>query len=58
MTFRRSTRSGGDNGSNCVEVALNVGAPTAALRDSKAPDAGQLRVPAASVAALVAHVTR
>lgn len=46
----KSSRSGSD--SNCVEVA-RIGSETG-LRDSKAPHAGSLAVPAASFASLLA----
>jgi hypothetical protein len=38
--FRKSSHSGGDNGSQCVEVARTNAA--AALRDSKNPAGGEL----------------
>ncbi|HEU5475720.1 MAG TPA: DUF397 domain-containing protein [Actinophytocola sp.] len=47
ITWRKSTRSGGDGG-NCVELA-NVGA----VRDSKNPAAGALRVDLAGLLAAV-----
>ena len=40
VSWRRSTRCG--NWGNCVEVAVAAG--ETAVRDSKAPDDGQLRV--------------
>ncbi|WP_433263574.1 DUF397 domain-containing protein [Actinosynnema sp. CS-041913] len=39
--FRRSSYSG-DNGNNCVEVARLVAG--VAVRDSKAPEGGQVRL--------------
>lgn len=50
--WRRSTRSG--NHGNCVEVA--VGAGETAVRDSKVPDGGQLRVPSRQWAAFLSRV--
>jgi len=44
--WRKSSFSGGESGSECVEVAF-VG-PAAALRDSKNPGGPILLVPAAS----------
>jgi len=38
--WRRSSRTGGGNGGNCVEVAF-VG-PAIGVRDSKSPDSGVL----------------
>jgi hypothetical protein len=50
--WRRSSHSGGDNGSQCVEVAML--ANRAALRDSKIPAAPALVFPAGTVAAFLA----
>jgi hypothetical protein len=50
--WRRSSHSGGDNGSQCVEVAV-LGA-LAAVRDSKRVAAGSLVVPVTALTALVA----
>ncbi|HEX3647838.1 MAG TPA: DUF397 domain-containing protein [Pseudonocardiaceae bacterium] len=50
--WRRSSHSGGDNGSQCVEVAVLAG--RAAVRDSKAVAVPPLAFPAAAVTALVA----
>lgn len=50
--WRRSSHSGGDNGSQCVEVAVLAGA--AMVRDSKAVAAPALAFPVAAVAAFVA----
>lgn len=50
VLWRRSSHSGGDNGSQCVEVAVCAG--RAAVRDSKAASA--LAFPVASVTAFVA----
>ncbi len=49
--WRRSSHSGGDNGSQCVEVAL-FGA-NAAVRDSKQVIGTSLVVPVAALTALV-----
>jgi hypothetical protein len=38
--WRKSSRSGGGNDGNCVEVAFS--APVVGVRDSKCPDAGRL----------------
>ncbi|MEU4769004.1 DUF397 domain-containing protein [Actinosynnema sp. NPDC023794] len=38
--WRKSSRSGGGNEGNCVEVAF--ASPVVAVRDSKKPDAGRL----------------
>jgi hypothetical protein len=50
--WRRSSHSGGDNGSQCVEVALLGG--HAAVRDSKRVIGTPLVVPVAALDALVA----
>ncbi|MFI0355227.1 DUF397 domain-containing protein [Actinomadura sp. 9N407] len=53
ITWRKSRHSGGGGagGQECVELAsLNEGI---GLRDSKAPDAGHLTLPAASFAELL-----
>lgn len=50
--WRRSSHSGGGDGSQCVEVA--VLADRAAVRDSKMPAAPALAFPVATLAALVA----
>jgi hypothetical protein len=52
VVWRRSSHSGGDNGSQCVEVAML--ANRAALRDSKIPAAPALVFPAGTVAAFLA----
>jgi uncharacterized protein DUF397 len=49
--WRRSSRSGGDNGSQCVEVT--VLADRAAVRDSKAVAGPALAFPVAAVTAFV-----
>ena len=53
--WRTSSHSGGDNGSQCVEVAH--GEARTLIRDSKAPDAGMLAVPAEGFSALVRATT-
>jgi hypothetical protein len=55
--WRKSSYSGGDgeNG-NCVEVALT--ASVVAVRDSKAPGAGALTLPAAAWHTYLATLTR
>ncbi|PRX51166.1 uncharacterized protein DUF397 [Prauserella shujinwangii] len=50
LQWRKSTYSGGGN--DCVEVAFTVDG--AAVRDSKNPAAGALRIPAAHWDALLA----
>lgn len=45
--WRRSSHSGGDNGSQCVEVALSAG--WAGLRDSKQRAAGPAGAPVLAV---------
>lgn len=52
VSWRRSARCG--NWGNCVDVA--VGAGETAVRDSKAPDGGQLRVSSRQWAAFLSHV--
>ncbi|POM22764.1 hypothetical protein BTM25_49680 [Actinomadura rubteroloni] len=56
--WRKSTRSGGNNGgrTNCVEVAKL--SETVGLRDSKAPSAGHLTLTPATFAALLAEAKR
>lgn len=54
--WRRSSHSGGDNGSQCVEVALLD--RCAAVRDSKMPTAPGLAFPVATLTALVTTVKR
>jgi Domain of unknown function (DUF397) len=53
--WRRSGHSGGDNGSQCVEVA--VLGDRAAVRDSKNTDAHALDFPVGTLTAFVAAVT-
>jgi Domain of unknown function (DUF397) len=43
MKFRKSTYSGGDNGSNCVAVAVK--STLVSVLDTKKPDAGMFSVP-------------
>ncbi len=50
--WRRSERSG--NHGNCVEIAVAAG--ETAVRDSKVPDGGQLRVSARQWAAFLSRV--
>ncbi len=52
VCWRKSTRSG--NWGNCVEVAVAAG--ETAVRDSKAPHGGQLRVPSRQWAAFLSRV--
>lgn len=54
--WRRSSHSGGDNGSQCVEVA--VFDDLAAVRDSKMPAAPGLAFPVATLTAFVAAAKR
>jgi hypothetical protein len=44
--WRKSSRSGSNNNSNCVEVAF--AGPAVAVRDSKSPGVGVLAFPAVS----------
>ncbi|MEU4444185.1 DUF397 domain-containing protein [Actinosynnema sp. NPDC050801] len=46
LVWRKSSRSGGGNNDNCVEVAFS--APEVAVRDSKNPHAGLLAFPASA----------
>ncbi|WP_084477184.1 DUF397 domain-containing protein [Actinokineospora enzanensis] len=58
VTWRKSSFSGdgGFGGGNCVEAAcLNTGY---LLRDSKAPEAGQLSLSASAMAELVRSISR
>jgi hypothetical protein len=54
--WRRSSHSGGDNGSQCVEVA--VLADRAGVRDSKMVAAPALAFPVATLTAFVAAARR
>jgi hypothetical protein len=54
--WRRSSYSGGDNGSQCVEVAVVT--DRAAVRDSKVPAAPVLAFPVATLTAFVAVARR
>lgn len=54
--WRRSSHSGGDNGSQCVEVAMS--ADRAALRDSKMTAAQALVFGVGTVSAFIADVRR
>jgi hypothetical protein len=55
--WRKSTYSGGEGSNgNCVEVAFT--ASVVALRDSKAPHAGALTLPASTWRAYLATLTR
>lgn len=56
-SFLKSSYSGGDNGSNCVEAAHSLSGTTVALRDSKAP-ASRFNVPRGSFSALLGMVKR
>ena len=51
--WRKSSHSNG--GGECVEVAFADG--RVSLRDSKSPDTGMIRVPAAAMAALLHTLT-
>ncbi len=51
LVFRKSSHSGGDNGSQCVEVALTPA--VAWVRDSKNAAGPRLRLPAGALAGLV-----
>jgi hypothetical protein len=46
LVWRKSSRSGGGNNDNCVEVAFS--APGVAVRDSKNPRAGLVAFPASA----------
>ncbi|GAA2073224.1 DUF397 domain-containing protein [Actinomadura alba] len=52
--WRKSSRSGNLENSDCVEVAGLTGA--IGIRDSKAPDAGHIRISAESFADLLIRV--
>jgi hypothetical protein len=54
--WRRSSHSGGDNGSQCVEVAMV--ADRAALRDSKMTAGPALVFPVGTVSAFLAATSR
>jgi hypothetical protein len=54
--WRRSSYSGGDNGSQCVEVAMV--ASRGVVRDSKLETAPALAFPTATLAAFVAATKR
>jgi hypothetical protein len=54
--WRKASRSGGFDNSDCVEVADLTG--VIGIRDSKAPDAGHLRISAESFAEMLARVKR
>lgn len=54
LNYRKSSYSGGDNGSQCVEVRSDLGA----IRDSKNATGPALRVPAGALAGLVALTRR
>ena len=51
LPWQKSSYSGGGAGSNCVEVALETA--QVGVRDSKAPSAGHLTVPAEAWAAFL-----
>lgn len=53
--WRKSSHSGGDT-YDCVEVAF--GRKAVAVRDSKQPDGGHLKLTPAGFRALLAHVVR
>ncbi|RAY12836.1 DUF397 domain-containing protein [Actinomadura craniellae] len=55
VMWRKSSRSGGSSGqTDCVEVAALTG--SIGIRDSKAPEAGHLRLSNEDFAALIASV--
>ncbi|MGX7825863.1 DUF397 domain-containing protein [Actinokineospora sp. 24-640] len=58
VTWRKSSFSGGGDsgGGDCVEAA-RFAADQFALRDSKAPDAGTLRLPRSGMTALLTAIT-
>lgn len=56
VVWRRSSHSGGDNGSQCVEVAVAAG--RAGVRDSKMAAAPALAFPVATLTAFVAAARR
>jgi hypothetical protein len=51
VAYRTSSYSGGDNGSNCVEVGLT--STEAHLRDSKNPEGGTFSIPGESFTAFL-----
>jgi Domain of unknown function (DUF397) len=52
LVWRKSSRSGGGSGNNCVEVAF--AGPAVAVRDSKNAEASALVIPAAHWRAFLA----
>jgi hypothetical protein len=58
--WRRSSHSGGDNGSQCVELAVlaDDALDRAAVRDSKMPAAATLAFPVTGLTAFVAAAKR
>lgn len=54
--WRKSSRSGGIENTDCVEIAAL--ADRIGIRDSKAPEAGHLSLSAESFAGLLARVKR
>ena len=56
-TWRKSSRSGGANGGQCVEVACNLPG-IVAVRDSKDPDGPALVVAPETFAAFTGYVVR
>jgi hypothetical protein len=54
LTWRRSSYS--SSGGNCVEVA-RAGAGRLVFRDSKAPEAGMIGVPAVDLSAMIRTLT-
>ncbi|WP_425834501.1 DUF397 domain-containing protein [Streptomyces fractus] len=54
-TWRKSSYSG-SNGGDCLEVATPTPTGTVAIRDSKDPDLGHLRITPSAFSAFVAGV--
>lgn len=56
LSWRKSSRSGGQGGGNCVEVGTPADASYVAVRDTKDRDGGTLRVDAAAWRAFLSAV--
>ena len=56
LTWRKSTRSGGGSGGNCVEVGVPADNAYVAVRDTKDRDGGALSVSPAAWTAFLGTV--
>jgi hypothetical protein len=56
LTWRKSTRSGGGSGGNCVEVGVPADAAYVAVRDTKDREGGTLSVSPQAWTAFVTSV--